>query len=208
MGSTRKPGRRLLPLRRPRLGIALALFAESVSPGEAAPFAYVSSSGDNSVSVIDTATAKRVATIPMGVFPADKLPLTPFGLAVAPDGKHVYVTANTAALDTTIEVIETAGNRVAHTIPAGGDFAGGIGVAPDGKQAYAAISGPASLVRVIDTVWNQVAGAVPLPADATPGAIAVSPDGKQLYVTNESPGGVLVIDTAAGSVVATIPVGG
>ena len=53
------------------------------SPAVAAPFAYDANAGDNTVSVIDTATSPPsvVATVPVGSFPA--------GVAVAPDGKHV-----------------------------------------------------------------------------------------------------------------------
>jgi YVTN family beta-propeller protein len=63
------------------MGLALAAF-----PAEAAPFAYVANNSSNTVSVIDTATTPPsvVATIPVGNGPS--------GVAVAPDGKHVYVT--------------------------------------------------------------------------------------------------------------------
>jgi YVTN family beta-propeller protein len=44
----------------------------------AAPFAYVTNGGSNTVSVIDTAANKVVATVPVGFEPA--------GVAVAPDG--------------------------------------------------------------------------------------------------------------------------
>jgi YVTN family beta-propeller protein len=41
-------------------------------PAEAAPFAYVANGGDNTVSVIDTATNTVVATIPVGNVPLEK----------------------------------------------------------------------------------------------------------------------------------------
>lgn len=51
----------------------------------AAPFAYITNSGDNTVSVIDIATNTVIGTpIPVGPFP--------FGVAVNPAGKRVYVT--------------------------------------------------------------------------------------------------------------------
>jgi YVTN family beta-propeller protein len=63
------------------LVLVLAVSARTV----AAPFAYVSNFGDNRVSVIDTATNPPtvVATVPAGI--------GPHGVAVTPDGKHVYV---------------------------------------------------------------------------------------------------------------------
>src|SRR5438445_13156691 len=46
--------------------------------------AYVTNGGDNTVSVIDTATNTVVATIPVGV--------VPYGVAITPDGTRAYVT--------------------------------------------------------------------------------------------------------------------
>ncbi|MFZ3327281.1 MAG: beta-propeller fold lactonase family protein, partial [Methylocella sp.] len=84
------------------MGLALA-----ACPAEAAPFLYVVNGGDNSVSVIDTATNTVVGLpIPVGADPQQ--------LAVTPDGTHVYV-AN--AEDNTVSVIRTATNTVVKTVP-------------------------------------------------------------------------------------------
>ena len=48
------------------LAMGLGLIA---CPAEAAPFLYVTNIGDNTVSVIDTATNTVVATIPGGISP-------------------------------------------------------------------------------------------------------------------------------------------
>lgn len=55
-------------------------------PAEAVPFAYVANESSNNVSVIDTgATPPSVtATVPVGSGPD--------GVAVTPDGTHIYVT--------------------------------------------------------------------------------------------------------------------
>jgi YVTN family beta-propeller protein len=45
--------------------------------------AYITNATSNNVSVIDTATDMVIATIPVGSFP--------FGVAVSPDGRKVYV---------------------------------------------------------------------------------------------------------------------
>jgi YVTN family beta-propeller protein len=50
----------------------------------AAPFAYITNFGSNNVSVIDTATNKVKATVPVG--------LNPLGVTFTPDGSKVYVT--------------------------------------------------------------------------------------------------------------------
>jgi YVTN family beta-propeller protein len=74
----------------------------STWPAEAAPFTYVTSLADDTVSVLDTAT-NAVSTIP--------LPHAgPWGVALAPDGKRAYV-ANSGS--NTVSVIDTATNAVA-----------------------------------------------------------------------------------------------
>ena len=70
--------------------------------------AYVTNNGSNTVSVIDTATNTVVATIPVGV--------SPFGVAITPDGTRAYV-ANQDS--NTVSVIDTATNTVIATIPVG-----------------------------------------------------------------------------------------
>ena len=71
--------------------------------------AYITNSGDNTVSVIDTATNTVVGSpITVGVRPQ--------GMAVTPDGSNVYV-AN--ASSDTVSVIDTASNTVTATIPVG-----------------------------------------------------------------------------------------
>jgi YVTN family beta-propeller protein len=60
------------------IGLGLAAF-----PAEAQPFAYVANGGSDTVSVIDTATKMVVTTVGVG--------MVPDGVAVTPNGKHVYV---------------------------------------------------------------------------------------------------------------------
>ena len=96
------------------MGLALA-----ACPAEAAPFLYVANTGDNTVSVIDTAT-NTVVGLPI---PVGNAPET---LAVTPNGTKVYVT-NVG--DNTVSVIKTATNTVVATVPAGG---GPVAVTPDG----------------------------------------------------------------------------
>jgi YVTN family beta-propeller protein len=96
-------------------------------PAEAAPFAYITNQNNGTVSVIDTGTnpPSVVATVTVGGAPA--------GVAVTPDGKHVYVTD----AGNTVSVIETTGNAVMATITAGLDQFG-VAVTPDGKRVYVA----------------------------------------------------------------------
>jgi YVTN family beta-propeller protein len=137
------------PIARTR-GFALAwallgmLAGLSTWPAEAAPFTYVTSLADDTVSVLDTAT-NAVSTIP--------LPHAgPCGVALAPDGKRAYVANN--RIDT-VSVIETTNNTVAATVSVGPGPAG-IAIAPDGEHAYVANSG-SNTVSLIDTATNTVA---------------------------------------------------
>ena len=59
----------------------------------------------NNVSVIDTETNTITATVPVGNWP--------YGVAVSPDGKKVYVTNDH---DNTVSVIDTATNTVTTTV--------------------------------------------------------------------------------------------
>ena len=62
------------------IGLTMAL------PVKAAPFAYITNNGSDTVSVIDTATNTVVDTVAVGA--------NPFGVAVHPDGNTVYVANN------------------------------------------------------------------------------------------------------------------
>ena len=97
--------------------------AASARPAAAAPFAYVANSDSNTVSVIDTATNKVVATVGVGVNPS--------GVAVTPDGTHAYVANNGS---NNVSVIDTASNTVVATVPVGVG-PDGVAVTPDGKAA-------------------------------------------------------------------------
>src|SRR5438309_77550 len=93
-----------------------------------APRAYVTNGGDNTVSVIDTATNTVVATIPVRLFPGE--------LAITPDGTRAYVTSPGGA---TVSVIDTATNTVVATINFPfGVSPYGVAITPDGTRAYVA----------------------------------------------------------------------
>jgi YVTN family beta-propeller protein len=128
------------------LAMGLGLLA---SPAEAAPFAYVVNNGDNTVSVIDTATNAVVGTpIPVGGLPN--------GVAITPDGTHAYV-ANAGG--NTVSVIDTATNTVEAATIAVGESPVAVAVTPDGKHAY--VANHFGNVSVIDTATNTVVATVP-----------------------------------------------
>jgi YVTN family beta-propeller protein len=171
--------------------------------------AYITNMGDNTVSVIATATNTVVgAPILVG--------RNPFGVAVTSDGSKVYVTNG---LDNTISVIATATNTVIATFPAGHNLVA-VAVTPDGAKLYVTECGFGSSSRsvlVIATATNTVITTIPVPtigAGECPNGLAVSPDGSKVYVAatagvnvnTGNVGNVLVIATATDTVIATIPI--
>ncbi|MGA9187251.1 MAG: PGF-pre-PGF domain-containing protein, partial [Methanosarcina sp.] len=161
------------------------------------PYAYITNSGDNTVSVIDTATNKVTAIVPVGNYP--------MGVAVTLDGKKVYVTN---FFDHTISVIDATKNKVTTTIPVG-NAPRGVAVSPDGKRVYVPhpeVGNPSNnTILIIDTATNKVEATVLV--GEVPFGVAVTLDGKKVYVTNVYDKTVSVIDTATNTVIATIPVG-
>ncbi|MER5614790.1 YncE family protein [Streptomyces sp. NPDC002215] len=92
------------------------------------------------VAVVDTATRTRLARIP---YETRTGPVTTgeyrgggMGIALAPDGRHVYVGVNVPGRNGVLEIIDTATRRVTDTVPVGRrPF--DVDVSPDGTEVYA-----------------------------------------------------------------------
>jgi len=126
--------------------------------------------------------------------------LHPQGLAVTPNGAHVYV-ANSGS--NTVSVIDTATNTVSATISVGSSpYA--VAASADGAHVYVSNIGGAS-VSVIATATNTVVATVTV--GSSPIALAVTPDSAHVYVANEVGDSVSVIATATNTVTDTIFVG-
>ncbi len=163
----------------------------------AAPFAYVTNAFAPSVSVVDTATNQTTATV---AFPAGSVP---FGVAISPDFRKVYVTALDAwsipcGPRQAVYVIDVASNAFDGNPIAVGCEPTSIAIAPNGKTAYVAnrFSGT---VSVIDTAAHVVSATIPVPS--TLEGIAISPDGQRVYVTSRAgQDAVVVVDTGTNTV--------
>ncbi len=161
--------------------------------------AYVANAGDDTVSVINTATKTVVATITVGKEPQ--------GVAFAPDGATAYVTN---IEDNNVSVIDTATQTQTTTI-AVGQSPQSIAVTPDGQRAYVP-NFDDNTVTVIDLTTHT-----PLPDPIVVGegplGVAVTSDGTRVYVTNfgaintdegnDNGDTVSFIDTATNTVVDT-----
>jgi YVTN family beta-propeller protein len=186
-----------------KLAFALSLACLFAPASARAQNAYITNSGDGTVSVIDTATDTVVGSpITVGS--------SPIGVAVTPDGSKVYVVnSNPLGSSGTVSVIATATNTVVATIPVGLSPQG-VAVTPDGSKAYVTNSNPSAFPRppgtvsVIDTATDTVVGS-PITVGTSPLGVAVTPDGRKVYVTNSNPfgssGTVSVIDTTTNTVV-------
>jgi YVTN family beta-propeller protein len=184
---------------------ALLGMAALTAPALAAPgMVYVADEGSDTVSVLDGASFKKVAAIPVG--------RQPHNVQVSPDGKLVWVTNGGSASDHgghgnaaqgEIWAIDTATREVAARIPVGKHPAHVV-LTPDGRFAYVT-NGGEDTVSVVDTQARKAVGAIPV--GAYPHGIRISPDGGQAYVANLKGATVSVIDTATRKEVARIPVG-
>jgi YVTN family beta-propeller protein len=174
-------------------------------------YLYVANYGDNTVSVIDTATNSVITTVTVGTASPCDGQCGPYGLTVAPDGSRVYVTDSgfqpafnadgSIAYyfpETTVSVIDTATYTVTNTIDVGQGPVS-VAVSPDGKRVYVGYPGGPTPVRVIDTDTNTVISETTNLWGSL--ALAVSPDGKRVYVAGLNQyNSVSVIDTTSNTV--------
>lgn len=159
------------------------------------PYAYITNSGSNTVSVIDTQTNTVTATVPVGN--------SPDGVAVIPDGTKIYVTNSGS---NTVSVIDAATNVVKDTVTVGANPIG-VAVSPDGTKIYV-VNSNSSTVSIIDATINVVTATVPV--GIGPMGVAVSPDGSRIYVLSAGlcSSTVSVIDATTNNVIANVTVGG
>ena len=134
----------------------------------ATQFAYVTNSGDNTVSVIDIAKNEVVATVPIGSHPE--------GIVATPYGKKVYVTNTDIEY---VSVIDTATNKVIATIPVGQSPYGVI-VSDDGTKVYVTNTAD-DTISVINTATDKVVQTFNAASD--PVNIEI---GLDLYVTHNN----------------------
>lgn len=154
--------------------------------------AYVQSRLDG-VHVIDTATNTVVGpAIPVSS-------INSFGIAIAPNGRSIYVTGGNSA---NVSVISTVSNAITAVISDPGEPLG-IAFSPDGGRAYVA-NFLTNAVNVIDTSTNTVSGSITV--GNGPESLAVTPNGAFVYVLNASDSTVSAIDTSTNTVIATIAV--
>lgn len=182
----------------------------------AADKVYVANEGADTVSVLDAASFKILASVRVGKMPHN--------VQVSPDGKLVWVTNNgepgqaadasahkgmakgehdAMATPGAVWAIDTATDAVVAKVPVGMHPAHVV-VSPDGRLAYVTNGGDNTL-SVIDTSAQRLVATIPV--GQFPHGLRISPDGTQAYVANLKGATVSVIDTASQKEVAQVPTG-
>jgi YVTN family beta-propeller protein len=173
----------------------LALLVPSVAVW-AAPYAYITNQGSHDVSVVDLASDRVVATVPVGRSPA--------GVAVSSRTGRVFVSN---ADSQSISVIDMQAQQVVATWP-GGSGPVGIASAADGAHLYVA-DWYANRLRVYETlaVPTDSATAATITVGRAPAGVAVLGSGPTVFVAERDDNSVAVVDTVARRVRARVAVG-
>lgn len=130
-------------------------------------------------------------------------------IAIAPDGRHAYVAADSGADRWSIKVVDTEANAVIKTIDLPDVVPTSLAASADSSRLYIA-DGNASAIRVVDIRAGspnrnrvvdslRLEGSLPVGYGA-PAAIALSPNGSRLYALMTDSGAdpaVLIVDPDA-----------
>ena len=177
----------------------------TVPVGESPGFVVVSPDGRRAmvanqaagmITVLDTATNKVTATIPVPAGP-------PQYLAFSPTGERVYVSIwDQARTVAAVGVLDTATNTIVATIPVR-TRPYLSAVTPDGQRLYVP-NHDSGTISVIDTVTNAVTTEIKVAPN--PHWVEMSRDGSRAYAANHESNLISVIDTGDNSILAEVPV--
>lgn len=186
------------------LNVLMLFVLWSNSTIDAAPFAYVPNSGNNNVSVIDTATdpPSVVTTVSAGT--------NPRGVAI------VVKASETLALITNynsddVSVIRTYNDAIINNVVFEkvrdirvGRNPYGITVDPSGTFAYVTNYTDGTVSKI--DLGSYIVTAT-IPVGVNPIGVIVSPDGSKIYAVNNASDSVSVIDAADNTSIMTVAVG-
>src|SRR5882762_7583703 len=183
---------------------------EDVSKSSA-PRIYVTNEVSGDMTVIDSASYKMIATIPLGKRPR--------GIHASPDHKTLYVALSGSPIagpdvdESTlpppdksadgIGVFDVPQNKLLRVIHGGSDPEN-FDVSKDGKQLFIS-NEDISAVSIVDTASGTVVKTLGM--GGQPEGVKVTPDGRFVYVTSEETGAIAVLDVGAQKVVTTFKVG-
>jgi len=162
-------------------------------------YAYVANYRSSTVSVIrtsDNTVVDEISLPKMKDIYGAGVDSMPSQIAIAPNGKHIYVTNWSSGKVLLIQTSDHSRHRLADNIPVGLNLYP-ITITPDGAYVYAAsLTKGGSVIRTSDNrVVHKFSGW---------SRIAITPDGKYLYSSGASE--ILVIQTSDNTVVDKISV--
>ena len=176
-----------------------------------APRIYVTNEVSGDMTVIDSASLKVIATVPLGKRPR--------GIHASPDKKTLYVALSGSPIagpdvdESTlpppdksadgIGVFDVTQNKVVRIIPGGSDPEN-FDVSKDGKQLYIS-NEDISAASIVDVATGKVLKTIKM--GAQPEGVKTTPDGKLVLITSEEDGTIAVLDPVAGRIVLTFKVG-
>ena len=171
---------------------------------------YVSNEVSGDLTIIDSATYKVIATVPLGKRPR--------GIHASPDRQTIYVAVSGSPIagpdvdESTlpppdrsadgIAVFDVKQNKIVRTIHAGVDPEN-FDVSQDGTQIYVS-NEDTSEVSIVDVASGTVKS---FKVGEQPEGVKVTPDGKLVYVTSEGQGTISILDPKAGKIIKTFKVG-
>jgi YVTN family beta-propeller protein len=187
--------------------LAPALRAANVPTSKNAPGPYllVANQGDRSLSIIDPATAKQIAAVPVGG-------ITGHEVAASPDGRIAFVpiygnsgVAKPGTDGQSMSVIDLASQKVIGTV----DFGHGVRphcpiYDPVSKLLYVTTEIDKS-ITIIDPKTLKIVGSIPTGEEYSH-MLAISHDGSRGYTANVEPGTVSVLDMKARKTITVIPI--
>jgi YVTN family beta-propeller protein len=158
--------------------------------------AYVTNSYSNTLSVIDLAEMKLVASLPTGHAPVNP--------TFNRDWTRLYFSN---VEDGTLSIVDSKSGTITGTVSAGRPRPSGLRFLPDGQRLVisyigAKTSDPGAL-GIMDLASGKLGKVIPVQAQSE--RFDITPDGKRAYVANLVAQTVAVVDLEAGAVVATIP---
>jgi YVTN family beta-propeller protein len=153
-------------------------------------YAYVTNTGADTVSILNTSTDIDIGTITGFDFP--------YGVAFAPSGAYAYVTNSGGQAG--LSVINTSSSTVIGTIPLS-TYPLGVAFSPSGAYAYVTNNGN-NTVGIINTSTRRITGIIP--GFGGPDGVAFAPSGAYAYVVNINNNSVDVVNTTTETITQTI----
>jgi len=179
---------------KPLVPLAAGLLVATTLAAQAPDYTLWVTLGDSDQLVeIDPYTFREIRRI--------KVDVKPHGLAIAPDGSHVYTASDKTGL---FQVIDARTGRVTGQLPIGND-PNQMTLSKDGRFAYVPMRGE-SKIAVVEL--DPLRLVKKLPSAAGPHDAYTAADGKRIYVGAQYGTGIVVIDPATQTVLHTIPTSG